>query len=526
VGPAGAAESRDRRADSHDRLAAATFAALVALALPYLVVLGRSIWFTTDEWDFVAQRTVGNVDDLFRPNNEHWSTLPVLVYRGLWAVFGLRTHLPHQIIVTITHLAVAVLLRAVMRRAGVSPWLATIVAGSFVFFGTGYGNVLFAFQMSWCAAVAFCLGSLLLIDHDGPVDRRDWIALGLSIGALMCTSAGVTMAIVVGLAALLRRGWRLALFLTVPLATAYLVWWFGFGRSHFHREAGPVRAARFMTRTLWATWRDIGQVPGVGVVLIVVLAVGLALALRPGWPRTSQASCVASLAGSVIFLFITGIGRADVDTASSNISRYQYVAAALALPALALAADALVARWRVLVPVVVAVVLAGIPGNFRAMQDGADRLVAQSRVDRLAALSFPQNPYAKELPRTEHLLPYAPFLTVGWVLDSVPSGRVPKWKRLTPDELATQTLALALQPSTRGRPHRCRSLRAAMTRTLHVGDTGRAAAGAVDVVYFARDGGRSVPRHLTHAPFALVAGPLRLRFSPVASPPHVICFAK
>src|SRR5947209_5804854 len=95
-----------------DRSVAASaglFLAVAATALAYLVALSRRVWFTGDEWDFVAHRTIGSLDDLFRPQNEHWSTLPILVYRVLWTLFGLRTHLPHQVIAVVTHLAVAAL---------------------------------------------------------------------------------------------------------------------------------------------------------------------------------------------------------------------------------------------------------------------------------------------------------------------------------------------------------------------------------------------------------------------------------
>ncbi|MDQ1382145.1 MAG: hypothetical protein QOJ71_2864, partial [Actinomycetota bacterium] len=116
--------------DRPARQALAAFVLVEAIALPVLVALGRSVWFTADEWDFVAHRTAWNLDDLFRPHNEHWSTLPILVYRLLWWLFGLRTHLPYLIIAVVLHLTVAALLRAVMRQAAVGPWLATIAASA------------------------------------------------------------------------------------------------------------------------------------------------------------------------------------------------------------------------------------------------------------------------------------------------------------------------------------------------------------------------------------------------------------
>jgi hypothetical protein len=62
---------------------------------------------------------------LFRPHNEHWVTLPVLWYRVLWQLFGLRTYDPYQLTTVILHVVAAALLRELMRRAGVGPWIAT-----------------------------------------------------------------------------------------------------------------------------------------------------------------------------------------------------------------------------------------------------------------------------------------------------------------------------------------------------------------------------------------------------------------
>ncbi|MBI2706537.1 MAG: hypothetical protein HYX32_14785 [Actinobacteria bacterium] len=37
-------------------------------------------WFLVDEWDFLANRSATNLDDLFRDHNLHRSTLPILIY--------------------------------------------------------------------------------------------------------------------------------------------------------------------------------------------------------------------------------------------------------------------------------------------------------------------------------------------------------------------------------------------------------------------------------------------------------------
>ena len=108
-----------------DRAPIAVFAAVEAVALILFMVVGRSLWFYNDEWDFLVTRRAGDIGDLFRPHNEHWQTLPVLLYRALYSIFGLHTYFPYQLFGVLSHLTAAALLFVVMRRARVRPWIAS-----------------------------------------------------------------------------------------------------------------------------------------------------------------------------------------------------------------------------------------------------------------------------------------------------------------------------------------------------------------------------------------------------------------
>ena len=46
-----------------------------------------------------------------------------------------------------------------------------------MFFGAGAENILVVFQITFVGALVFGLVQLLLADHDGPIDRRDWFGL-------------------------------------------------------------------------------------------------------------------------------------------------------------------------------------------------------------------------------------------------------------------------------------------------------------------------------------------------------------
>jgi hypothetical protein len=213
------------------RAAVLTFASIEAGALVLWLHMGRNRWFYNDSWDFLAARRLGDVGDLFRPHNKHWSTLPIVVYRLLWWAFGVRTYVPYLLLVIVLHLTVAALLRVVMRRAGVDAWIATAAAGFFAFYGAGYENILDAFQIGFCGSLVFGLTHLLLADHDGPLDRRDGCGLAAGAAGMLCSGVAVTMIAVVGIAVFLRRGWRCALVHTAPLAVAYVVWWFAIAQD-------------------------------------------------------------------------------------------------------------------------------------------------------------------------------------------------------------------------------------------------------------------------------------------------------
>ena len=100
--------------------------AAVGIAWMYWLAVSSGQWFFADEWDFIATRSrpplsdLGAVADmLLTPHNEHWSTLPILVYRAVFGVVGLRAYWPYLIVLYAFHLTVvALLVRSEERRVG------------------------------------------------------------------------------------------------------------------------------------------------------------------------------------------------------------------------------------------------------------------------------------------------------------------------------------------------------------------------------------------------------------------------
>jgi hypothetical protein len=527
--PTADAPPQPARADA--RAALAGFVAVEAIALPLLLWWGRGGWFTFDDWDLLSQRTAGSVHDLFLPHGDHWSTLPVLVYRLFWWAFGIRTYFPWQLLVVLLHLTAVALIRAVMRRAGCAPWIATIFAGTFVFFGVAADTILVGFFMTFIGSLVFGLAHLLLADHDGPADRRDGLGLLAGLAGMLFSGVAVTMVVVVGLAVLARRGWRVALLHTVPLGALYLVWLAAIGteggRLPLTRPTAS-EAARFVAVGLRATFGGLGQLPGVGLALAVMLIAGLVIAraaLGPSF-RSRAAMPLALLAGAVIFLGITGYGRAGQllffggsGPEHARDSRYVYLVAAMTLPAIALAADAIIRRWRILVPLVLVLPILGLPGNVHKLAEFRDSYKS-SNITRQNILIAPRVPFAPVLPRSVQPDSFhAPGLTLGWLIDGVRSGRVPAPKSPTRAEFATTTLKLALATTTHVRVDPCVSLRGPTERVLRNGESITLARGNATIVYLPPSSPPSRPLRFNKSltgPLTMVAlaGPLRLRITP------------
>jgi hypothetical protein len=522
-----------RRSISRGRAAFGVFAGIEVVALPLLFWWGRGGWFTFDDWDLLAQRTAGRAHDLFLPHGDHWSTLPILLYRALWWLVGIRSYVPYQVLVIALHLATAALLRVVMRRAGCTPWTATLFAGVFVFFGVAADTILVAFFMTFLGSFVFGLVHLLLADHDGPVDRRDVLGLLAGLIGMLFSGVAVTMVVVVGLSTLVRRGWRIALLHTVPLGAVYLIWLGAIGTEGTRLPlARPSlgEIARFVAVGVRASFGGLGQIPGVGLALAATLVAGLLVGRASGWlTRDTAAEPLALLAGALLFLVSTGYGRAGKlvffpgeGPENARASRYVYLVVAMALPAIALATDLLIRRWRLLAPIVLLLPLLGLPGNVQKLGE-FHQLRPSSDATRRTLLNAPRLALASSLPRSAEPDNFrAPGVTLGWLIDGARSGRVPPPPPTAAIDVATETLRLALRQSVEVRSKACVDVRSRTVRVLEKGEGFSVSRGAVSVVYVSPSGAASRPvrfnRTLTGS-LTLVAsaGPLRLVLFPEPS---------
>lgn len=444
------------------------FLALLVVAWPVLVLgLGDYAWFFRDDWTFIAERGL-DLGDLFEPHNAHWSTVPILVFRGLYRVVGLHSYKPYLAVVAGLHLGVVWLVRTIMVRASVGPWVASAFAAPLIFFGPGREDIIWAFQIGFTGAIAYVLAQFVLGDHDGPPGRRD--VAGIAVGLLGLMSSGVALPFIgaMGLGLLLRRGWRRAVLHVAPhavLAGLYLV--LADPDAGAARQFGPRAALRWLRRGLTAGFEALGHWTAVSLGLAVLLVVGLAVHLLAPEPEPEpdrdpdtepgsvaageRAGLVARArriggplalgAGAVAFIVLTARSRAYQGPVGAEARRYLYVYAVTLLPLLGVAASALVRRWRMAAPVVL-LALVAIPVNAASFDDPPfGPVYHQERRDvLLAVLGVPE---AAEVDGS--LRPFAdPFMGEGVTLDFLrrahADGRLPDPPAELPPHLRNEVL--------------------------------------------------------------------------------------
>lgn len=492
------------------------FIAIEVTSGAWYLIVGRRLWFDADEWDFLATRRATSLHDLFSSHYGHWTTIPILMYRFWWTLVGLHSYTPYLLGAVVTHLGVAVLLRCVMRRAGVNGWTATAGAALYALFGHASYDILFGFQVTFNGALALGLIHLLLADHDGPVDRRDWVGLGAGLAALMFSSIGIVMVGVVGLAALIRRGWRVGLLHAVPLVSVYAIWWLWIGRvGTTHGSIDVHVAVEWLRDGISGTFSALTHGAVLGALLGIVAAAGIVLTCVPfdrGRIRRQMAAPAALAIGACAFFLTAAYARTATLLGNPRTARYEDVAAAMLLPAIAVGLDQLGRRWRYAAPIGVALLVAGIPGNVHAVKTYVHEHADAQQMARRLVTTLPHVPIARSVPRS--VLPL-PGVTIGWLLDAAHAGRIPDPGRLSDRDVRLATFRLAFQQSSTVAPlHDCEPVATPKILSLERGDTIGIRGWPLSISAVSGIAGAGFTSHFNPMGgnlLAVVAGPLRVR---------------
>jgi hypothetical protein len=303
-----------------------------------LLLLGRHLTFWQDEWAFIGFEP-SSLGAYLVPHNEHWSTVPLLIYRAILAVVGLHSYLPYLAVLVAIHVVAAggafVLL---VRR--LPPLAALLAVVPLLVIGSGYENVLWAFQIGFVSSVAAGTWGIVALETNG---RRWTAAAGTGLLVVALASSGMGLFFVVAAAVRLLvdpRIRRRVVWLVAPLSV-YVAWYLAYGRQGLSAHlAEPGAALVFAGRGLgYAVARmtgfDLaGHAPFVGVTLAIALlgSVVLVVAVLIA-RRTLPPLALGGFVAVVTMYGVLGVTRADLAADFATRSRYVYVAAFLLIPA-------------------------------------------------------------------------------------------------------------------------------------------------------------------------------------------------
>ena len=366
----------------------ATVVHVVSLAgvVAFWAWLDHGLWFFGDEWDFLVDRGLGyppaSPHGIWFPHNEHWSTLPILAWRALYAVWHLSSYWPYLALLFAVQLALVHLAWRACKRAGAGPWTSTAAVLMLGLLGAGAEDWGWAFQVGFAGSVAFGLAALDLLEHPGPtglrrsrglrdgrgllrrqaqvhtqgqVHHRAWrppawqlptwlpapgpdlAASCALLASLMCSTVGDAMVVGAAIVAFARLGWRRASQVLWPPVACYAIWFVGVGRLGIAAHSDHFNLSTFtgLPGYVWdglstALGRAAGLEP-LGTALLVALAAWLAWNAQRFW--ADHPALIGLCASALAFYVLVGIGR-DAN-GPPDASRYVYVAFALLLPVLA-----------------------------------------------------------------------------------------------------------------------------------------------------------------------------------------------
>jgi hypothetical protein len=299
-----------------DRWTVALGVALVVM-LPVLLWLGRGMTFFADEWAFIESRSLGDPGTWLPPHNEHWSTLPILVYRELIETVGL-------------HGLVVVLLFLVIRRTS-GPIVALGASIILLAFGSGFENLFWGFQIGYVGATASGLAALLALDRRDALGRAA-VAVFLFLGL---TTAGISLAFFIAVAVeswLRGRSREMFVAIGVP-AGIFMLWFIVFGRFGVTTRS-PLSVEALLDvpgAIVGGLGNAAGAIAGVGPTLglLVAAAIAACAAFRLSRDRSLSPRFVGAVAGIVALYALIGVTRGNQFAGFIDYTRYTYVASIL-----------------------------------------------------------------------------------------------------------------------------------------------------------------------------------------------------
>ncbi len=424
--------------------------AVLAVAIGTFAVVGRQQWFIRDDWAFVLTRRAlrerfGVGEWLFTAQDGHWMTPPLLVYWAIEQVFGLGSYWPFLVANMALHVAAVVLVRELCRRTGVSEWTTVMVCSLLLLFGSGWENIVFAVQVTYNLSLVAFLAHLVLVDHDGPVGRRD--VAGAAVGIVGVASSAFGPFFAVGVFAVLcwRRRWRAAVVAAAPQAIVYSWWLFTWGNDPTGDDGSPSLpgALRFARLAVTATLNGMtGQILFAGAaffgIVVVVFVTPLPERVR------SMATVLAVL--PVPVLLAIGWQRAVLGLDAAASARYQYMTAMVIGVPFALAIDQLRRLDRRAIVVGWALIGVSVVSNVRLLVTSSDVWADRSAGSRRTFELVAGSAETAAADGTLVMESFDPDVTIEWLPFLVDEGMIEPRTPVTPDEIELVRSILAGTP--------------------------------------------------------------------------------
>lgn len=424
--PAIVVDLRDRV--DRDDVARAAMWFVWPFGMAVLFWAGRDQWFIRDDWAFLFSRDrlreTGGLDQmLLFPQDGHWMTWPILTFHALRGVFGIGSYLPYLMVLWLTHLGVVLLAREWMRRLGVSAWTTTLMTAVLFVFGAGWENLLFAVQIVYNFSLLAFLAQMLLVDHEGPVDRRDWAGVGISLVGVSSSGFGPFFGFGVGLLLALRRRWIAATVAVVPQALAWSWWWLAWGADPAG-DAGNAGLRFVVSFVQFGVWSTFGSLIGTGLLGWSAFLLCVAMIVWPATGAARRIPMIAFVATALVMFAGIGVRREVFGSEAAGWPRYQYMAAMMVAPALAVGLDQArrFASWATWIPRIVLVV--ALARNTGWMNSGADYWSALSEADRRAFSLVAGSDARSTVPPDGYMSDMSPDVQIRNLPDLVDAGAI------------------------------------------------------------------------------------------------------
>ena len=399
-----------------------TYIGVLVVGGSTILWMDRDQWFLTEDWAFFTRNQPQLLRGdwgafLFTPYRGHWITSTNVLYEALYRLIGLHSYIPYLLPTILATCACSALIRMHLRRARVQPWLATGIAALALFLAYGAEDVAKAWQLAFTLSLAFGLAQLMMCDHDGPLDRRDGIALGLGLLSMMTSGVGLLFAGIVALSLCLRRRFRATVVNVAPLLGIYVVWFVAYGRGSESAERAQLGDADTVLDLMWRaisrSFDSLSRLNGAGGIIFVVIVL-LAIATRVPATRRGTAPVVAMAIGAPVFLILSA--TTHLASFAELSDRYLHVVLLLLLPLIGVVMSRMLSRSRVLVAAGVALLAFLVVANGLALSDRVDGYTRINKILKPEVLAMASLPNLASFPRTATLSePLLLLVTAGTV---------------------------------------------------------------------------------------------------------------